>query len=105
MLAITLGKRSLFGHQWITRKEFAKELVMMIKGTYIEAEAFVKFVRHKLGGAHFDSRERRRWQQELIAMSRYWDNDSDFVNHHMREVLRAVCEGIAENRIEQHARQ
>jgi hypothetical protein len=33
-------------------------------------EAFLKFVRNKLGGGHFDPDERKRWQRQLDAMAR-----------------------------------
>lgn len=99
---MTLGKRGLFGYEWVARSEFVKDIVMTIKGTQIRIDAFVKFVRNKLGGGHLDASDRKRWQRELMGMSRYYEKDSDFLNHHMREVLRAVSEGIDENRIEQH---
>jgi hypothetical protein len=103
MITGKLGKRNLLGFQWVPLAKFKRDTVMMARGTSVSVEMLIKFVRHKLGGAHFDNHSRREWQRELIAMSRYWEDDKDFLNHHMREVLRAVCEGITENRVEQHA--
>ncbi len=31
--------------------------------------AFVAFVRNKLGGGHFDPDDRKRWQEELAALT------------------------------------
>jgi hypothetical protein len=43
------------GFQWVGRRRFVDDIVLMHSGTRITIEMFVKFVRHKLGGAHFDA--------------------------------------------------
>ena len=39
--------------------------------------AFIKFVRNKLGGGHFDPDDRRRWQKELNELTRKTEIDGE----------------------------
>jgi hypothetical protein len=102
LMLLAQGKRHLGGYQWVPRMTLASDLVVMFSGTDVTVESFVKLVRHKLGGGHFDVENRRKWQRKVAAMSRYLDDNRDWLNHHMKALLGAVWEGIVENRIEQH---
>jgi hypothetical protein len=102
-LPLEIGKGISFGYQWVTRDKFSRDVIMIIKGTRIQVGSFIKFVRNKLGGGHFDTADRKKWQKELAVMTEYYNNDRDFLNHMMKQLLRSVWEGVWENRIEQHA--
>jgi hypothetical protein len=102
-MKVTLGKEALLGYRWRTIEDFASDTVFLLPGTPpVSIEAFVKFVRHKLGGGHFDEDERKRWQKQIMSVSKYSDDDADFLNAHMRAVLIAVWQGVLENRVAYH---
>jgi len=104
MLPMTLGKRSALDFRWVSIRDFAADTAFIVNAHRVSVEALVKFVRHKLGGGHFDEHERARWQRDVVAMTDYARNDKNFMNHHMRELAIAVLESVYENRLEVHAR-
>lgn len=54
---------------WLPLSGFLGDMAFWVGGDHLVSwEAFVKFVRHKLGGGHWDPDERARWQRELQAM-------------------------------------
>ncbi|RPI23058.1 MAG: hypothetical protein EHM61_20660, partial [Acidobacteria bacterium] len=61
------GIGALHGHIWLPLSMFRNELAFHVEGHSVSHESFVKLVRHKLGGAHFDSVDRKKWQQDLKA--------------------------------------
>ena len=59
------GAKPRLGVSWKPLSEFALDLLFYIDSKPITNEAFVKFVRNKLGGGHFDAAERKQWQIDL----------------------------------------
>jgi hypothetical protein len=56
---------------WVDRKTFidAPAGVLGVTGYEISWTAFIKFVRNKLGGGHYDPDDRQRWQRDLRGLA------------------------------------
>lgn len=104
MLPSLFGKHSLLGFSWKPLSVFAKDTAFIIKGQSISIEAFIKFVRNKLGGGHFDAHERKKWQRDIVEMTDYTKNDANFMISHMKALIPSVLASIFENRIDIHAK-
>lgn len=100
-LSMTLGIQSSLDSEWVPLREFIQDSVFSVQGYSVSTDAFIKFVRHKLGGGHFDPRNRKKWQRDVLAMSDYLNNDFNMMNHHMKQIIYAVLEAIDGCRIEQ----
>jgi hypothetical protein len=85
----------LFGREWIPFCLFCKEPSFYLVGKPISIEALVKFVRHKLGGAHFDPIDRKRWQKELKFLTdRIALMQSGAMNYQMAAIAKSVVTAI-----------
>lgn len=47
---IRIGTQSIFGFKWVPLKQFLSDMAFVTDGHPVSHDAFVKFVRHKLGG-------------------------------------------------------
>ena len=66
-----------------------------MEGYSVSHRSFVKLVRHKLGGAHFDIDDRKKWQRDLKAYSdRIRLLGSQAINYQMKSLIEAVLEAI-----------
>jgi hypothetical protein len=63
------GPNAPLGFEWVTLRQWLSEPAFHIPGHAVTRQEFVEFVRHKLGGAHFDETNRTEWQRELLAAS------------------------------------
>jgi hypothetical protein len=97
---IHIGSRSFLGFKWVSIKQFLGDLAFITDGYSVSHGAFIKFVRHKLGGAHFDVADRTKWQRELAVLP-VIIADSKALNFHMKELVRSVLEAVEGCRIEQ----
>lgn len=57
---------------WVPLSTFRDDLACWLgqRDHVVTWGAFIKFVRNKLGGGHFDPEERQRWQHELNTLAR-----------------------------------
>ncbi len=63
--------RDVWEGDWLALSAFRGDLAFWVAGERrISWEGFVKFVRNKLGGGHFDPEDRKRWQVQLDSMIR-----------------------------------
>lgn len=54
--------------------------------------AFIRFVRNKLGGGHFDPDDRKRWQEELHALATETSvAEEEWLNVKMLALARGLC--------------
>jgi hypothetical protein len=68
---VFLYHRDRWEGDWLPLSVFLGGMAFWVGGErQVSWEAFLKFVRNKLGGGHFDPDERKRWQLELNAMAR-----------------------------------
>jgi len=89
------GARALHGHDWQPLGAFGEEIAFHVEGHSVSHESFVKLVRHKLGGAHFDIQDRNKWQWDLKAYSdKIRLSGAQAINYQMRSLLKAVYEAI-----------
>lgn len=60
---------------WVPLATFREDLACWLgQSDYMVTwSAFIKFVRNKLGGGHYDPEDRQRWQQELNELARQTD--------------------------------
>lgn len=92
-----IGRKSMFGFQWVPLKEFGYERAFIIEGHLISHEAFVKFVRNKLGGGHFDAVDRKKWQKDLakdLAILEAYKGRISALHHHMKQIVGAVLDTV-----------
>ena len=86
---------------WKTLDKWKSETILMANGGGISTEAFVKFVRNKLGAGHFDETDRTRWQQDLKEISdtiRIGGNQALYFQ--MKAIANSVLNSVAATRIE-----
>jgi hypothetical protein len=89
------GTRAPHGHVWQPLGPFGEEIAFHVEGHSVSHRSFVRLVRHKLGGAHFDIEDRKKWQRDLKAYSdRIQLSGSQAINYQMKSLLEAVCEAI-----------
>ena len=100
---IRIGTQSIFGFKWVSLKQFLSDMAFVTDGHPVLHDAFVKFVRHKLGGAHFDDVDRAKWQRELAELP-VFVMDSKAINFHMKQLVRSVLEAVEGCRIESQLR-
>jgi hypothetical protein len=100
---IHIGKRSILGFKWVPLKQFLNDTAFVVEGHVIMHHAFIKFVRNKLGGGHFDEVDRKKWQKTLAVLPVYLGNDRA-MNFHMRQVLHSVLDSIEGCRVEPELR-
>ena len=68
MIQGSRGPESPMGFSWTPLEEWRQQPMFHAQGEPISAERFVKFVRNKLGGAHFDEEDRAQWQRQLLEV-------------------------------------
>lgn len=96
------GARAPHGHVWQPLGAFSEEIAFHVEGHSVSHRSFVKLVRHKLGGAHFDTVDRKKWQRDLKAYSdRIRLSGTQAINYQMKSLLEAVHEAIEGCGIEQ----
>lgn len=101
--SVHIGTRSIFGFKWIPLNHFLDDMAFVTQGHAVSHGAFISFVRNKLGGGHFDDRDRKKWQKELAALQ-VVVCDAKAINFHMKELLRSVLESVEGCRIESQLR-
>ena len=68
---IFIYHRDRWDGDWLPLSAFLGDMAFWVGGKReVSWEAFLKFVRNKLGGGHFDPDDRKRWQVQLDAMAR-----------------------------------
>lgn len=60
---------SSLGFKWVPLSGFRDEVAFHVQGHTVSHQDFVKMVRNKLGGGHFDILERKQWQMNLKTYS------------------------------------
>ena len=57
---------------WVPLSAFRDDVACWLggSGTIVTWAAFIKFVRNKLGGGHYDPDDRRAWQRQLAELAR-----------------------------------
>ena len=89
------GARAPHGHVWQPLGAFSEEIAFHVEGQSVSHKSFVKLVRHKLGGAHFDIQDRNKWQRDIKAYSdKIRFSGAQAINYQMRSLLKAVHEAI-----------
>jgi hypothetical protein len=63
------GPDAPMGFEWATLDRWRTEAAFHVQGLPVSREAFIKFVRNKLGSGHFDEAERKKWQRDLLAVT------------------------------------
>jgi len=100
---VHIGTRSFLGFKWVSMKQFLNDMAFITDGHRVSHEVFIKFVRHKLGGAHFDDVDRQKWQRELAVLPVIVE-DSKAINFHMKQLVRSALEAVEGCRIESQLR-
>jgi DNA-binding XRE family transcriptional regulator len=101
--SVHIGTRSIFGFKWIPLPNFLEDVAFVTQGHAVSHGAFISFVRNKLGGGHFDERDRKKWQKELASLPVIVYDDKA-INFHMKELVRSVLEAVEGCRIETQLR-
>ncbi len=101
--SVHIGTRSIFGFKWVPLPHFLDDIAFITQGHAVSHGAFISFVRNKLGGGHFDERDRKKWQKELASLP-VIVYDGKAINFHMKELLRSVLEAVEGCRIEAQLR-
>jgi hypothetical protein len=65
----THGMGGMLGYEWMPLSRFGNQTAFSVEQHSISHQSFVRFVRHKLGGSHFDAEDRQKWQKDLKAQS------------------------------------
>ena len=85
------GPGSAMGFTWTTLDEWRHQPVLHAQGHSVSAEQFIKFVRNKLGGGHFDEVDRREWQKRLLeTMAAMEIADEEALVFQMRQLASQV---------------
>ena len=66
---VNLGVDNSLGFKWVSLSDFRDEVAFHVQGHTVSHRDFVKMVRNKLGGGHFDILERKQWQMNLKTYS------------------------------------
>jgi hypothetical protein len=90
---VHIGRRSILGFKWVPLNQFLNDTAFVVEGHVVTHDAFIKFVRSKLGGGHFDEVDRRKWQKTLAVLPVYLGSDRA-MNFHMKQVLHSVLDSI-----------
>jgi hypothetical protein len=96
-----LGPESAFGFEWEPVEQWRSNPAFHTNGHAVSHEAFIRFVRNKLGGGHFDEHDRTRWQRDLIGFTeglRVMGQDA--LLYQLRAIADAVLLGVAASRVE-----
>jgi DNA-binding XRE family transcriptional regulator len=101
--SVHIGTRSMFGFKWVPLQNFLEDMAFVTQGHAVSHGAFISFVRNKLGGGHFDERERKKWQKELASLP-VTVYDAKAINFHMKELVRSVLESVEGCSIESQLR-
>src|SRR5574341_299828 len=83
--SVHIGTRSNFGFKWVPLEHFLEDMAFVTQGHAVSHGAFISFVRNKLGGGHFDERDRKKWQKKLAALP-VIVYDAKAINFHMKEL-------------------
>jgi hypothetical protein len=67
MVSGAFGPHSSLGFEWVTLEFWLSEPAFHVQDRAVTRSEFIKFVRHKLGGAHFDEVVREKWQRDLLS--------------------------------------
>jgi hypothetical protein len=67
---VFLYHRDRWEGDWLPRGAFLSDMAFWlgVGSRSISWDAFIKFVRNKLGGGHFDPDDRKRWHESFEAM-------------------------------------
>ncbi len=100
-MAGDLGPDSAFGFQWRPLSAWRKDPAFHTNGYPVSYEAFIKFVRNKLGPGHLDEEGRTRWQMELLGLtSGLRVMGQDALIYQMRALAEIVLLAVADCRLE-----
>jgi len=96
-----VGPSAALGFQWVSLSDWRSEAAFHVRGAAVSREAFVKFVRNKLGPGHFDEEDRKRWQRELLEVtSRLRIMEHDAFSFQMRGLVKEVLLAVSIARAE-----
>jgi hypothetical protein len=97
-----IGAGAPHGFNWKPLAMFRDDIAFQVGGHTVTHESFVKLVRHKLGGAHFDKADRQKWQRDLKAYSDQMRlGEIDAICYQMKMLIRAVIQAVEGCGIEQ----
>lgn len=97
-----IGAGSPHGFDWMPLAIFSKDIAFQINGHTVTHESFVKLVRHKLGGAHFDTVDRKKWERDLKAYSdKIQIGGVDAICYQMKMLIQALIQSVDGCGIEQ----
>jgi hypothetical protein len=95
------GSKSLTGFEWVTLDKFISDVIIDYKSSSISISAFIKMIRNKLGGGHYDEEDRKLWQRELVSLSEEMSvMEHPLINYQMHSLISGVLEGIDACRLE-----
>jgi hypothetical protein len=95
------GPEAPMGFEWVTLDTWRTQPAFHAQGHSISREAFIKFVRNKLGSGHFDEAQRKKWQRDLLSVSaglRLLDQDA--MVFQMRALVSEVMLAVSATRAE-----
>jgi hypothetical protein len=92
---------SPFGMAWVSLAEYTTETLLYIGGHAVTNRTFIGLVRNKLGGGHFDVKDRTKWQRDLLDISeQMYLSGQNAINYAMKcminGLMRAIDEKIGE---------
>lgn len=93
---------------WMTLSEWSGHTAFRVGNPAhsVSREAFVKFVRNKLGWGHFDERDRTAWQARLLLQAGVMDlAGMDALVFQMHALVREIALALSVSRIEPALRQ
>lgn len=97
-----VGAGAPHGFIWKPLAMFREDIAFQVEGHTVTHESFVKLVRHKLGGTHFDKADRRKWQRDLKAYSDQMRlGEVDAICYQMKMLIKAVIQAVEGCGIEQ----
>lgn len=91
----THGVGGPLGYKWVPLSQFREQIAFHIEGHTVSHEGFVKLVRHKLGGVHFDMVDRKKWQRDLKAYSdtiRLFGNTA--IDFQMKSLVSVIVQAV-----------
>ena len=89
------GVGSLHGHIWLPFSKFRNETAFSVDNYKVSHESYIKLVRHKLGGAHFDPDDRKKWQRDLKAYSdRILIGRDQPINYQMKSLITVIYQAV-----------
>ena len=96
-----VGPDGPMGFKWSTLSDWRSALAFHANGAPVSREAFIKFVRNKLGSGHYDEDDRKKWQRDLLSVTAGLSvMGQDALAFQMHALLREVFLAVSVSRAE-----